>query len=567
MYNVSQAFLTAIENESAQHIRGTLTDMSGTEYDITDELMSDIHTESQCVDNADEFCIGGMYVGSLSCTLNMDADEDTLTGGTISLEFGAEISTSSTEWIPLGEWNITKAFKESSGLISITAKDNLNRLLSAESDGTSVRILTAERIMQHVTDITGVEFAQTVEDLEELTGITSLHAFVYIAKNPSVWAEVKSLAQLMGCCVVANREGRIEFRRLGIRSAITVSADKRKNIRLEHYTFSIKSVGLITGDGFRYKRSVNPSGRVELNFSGNIFVPDRNNGDNEEYTTYIPMLNNIVPMLWDVSYVPGEIQYYGNPAIDVADCINVTGGIAGNTAVRFLVGSNVWQFRGVQTLTSPGTSGSTGSSSGSSGGSSSASGVMQTINLTKSIEYIQLDSLDGMITNELRTVSSCGLSCRGATSCFLELNLSVSSMLACIVNVRIYVDGILQTLRPSFSLDADTKSFEHLSLALKLSEGIHSISISASGSGSITTDGYIWGQSITASTAESTDGSDYLYTVRSSNTKVDKYIGSSTYPSVPSKLGGKPVTVIGSEAFMGSDITAVYIPSGLEEIE
>jgi hypothetical protein len=48
---------------------------------------------------------------------------------------------------------------------------------------------------------------------------------------------------------------------------------------------------------------------------------------------------------------------------------------------------------------------------------------------------------------------------------------------------------------------------------------------------------------------------------------ITKYAGWDTEVIIPAKIGGKPVTVIGSEAFKGADLTKVTIPAGIISIE
>lgn len=51
MYPVTESFLEAIENEAVQHIRGRMTDITGTSFEITDSLTDNIRIESQCVED------------------------------------------------------------------------------------------------------------------------------------------------------------------------------------------------------------------------------------------------------------------------------------------------------------------------------------------------------------------------------------------------------------------------------------------------------------------------------------------------------------------------------------
>lgn len=91
-----------METETVHHIRGTLTDITGAETTITDALCGEMRTDSQCVEDSGQFGFGGMYVGTMECSLDLPYSmKDELKGGTTTLDFGAETS-SGIEWIPLG---------------------------------------------------------------------------------------------------------------------------------------------------------------------------------------------------------------------------------------------------------------------------------------------------------------------------------------------------------------------------------------------------------------------------------------------------------------------------------
>ena len=62
-----------------------------------------------------------------------------------------------------------------------------------------------------------------------------------------------------------------------------------------------------------------------------------------------------------------------------------------------------------------------------------------------------------------------------------------------------------------------------------------------------------------------TDG-DYTYNVYSDHAELVGYTGKSTTGKIAEKADGKPVTVVGSGAFEGTNISSVTIPSSVKEI-
>ena len=69
-----------------------------------------------------------------------------------------------------------------------------------------------------------------------------------------------------------------------------------------------------------------------------------------------------------------------------------------------------------------------------------------------------------------------------------------------------------------------------------------------------------------AETSGTTNG--FAWTADDTCATVTGYTGTSTAPSVPSTLGGKPVQILGESAFADhTDITRVTLPNGLLTIE
>ena len=61
-------------------------------------------------------------------------------------------------------------------------------------------------------------------------------------------------------------------------------------------------------------------------------------------------------------------------------------------------------------------------------------------------------------------------------------------------------------------------------------------------------------------------GADYEYVTKNGQVTITKYKGNAIDVSIPSAIGGSPVTAIGEDAFRGLQIRSVTIPSGVKEI-
>lgn len=60
---------------------------------------------------------------------------------------------------------------------------------------------------------------------------------------------------------------------------------------------------------------------------------------------------------------------------------------------------------------------------------------------------------------------------------------------------------------------------------------------------------------------------DFKYSVNSSEVVIEKYIGNDDTASIPSEIEGKPVEVIGANAFNGSPLKSITIPNSVKKIE
>ena len=89
-----------------------------------------------------------------------------------------------------------------------------------------------------------MEFAQNIEEIQKVAGdsvdvINGVWATHFL---DTCWGEVKAIAQFLGCFVFANREGKIEFRKFGTHSILTIPAEKRFSAKISDYQYSVKGI-------------------------------------------------------------------------------------------------------------------------------------------------------------------------------------------------------------------------------------------------------------------------------------------------------------------------------------
>lgn len=79
-------------------------------------------------------------------------------------------------------------------------------------------------------------------------------------------------------------------------------------------------------------------------------------------------------------------------------------------------------------------------------------------------------------------------------------------------------------------------------------------------------EGYVYGSNIEKTTIfDPTTDADYIYDA--DNNAIVYYIGTSSNPQIPQVIQNTEVKKLYSTAFNYSNVDAVYIPEGIEEIE
>ena len=574
MYSVTQAYLNAIDNNAVQHIRGVITFASGDTLSIPDEangiyIEGDPHTETRCVESEDTFMFGQLYIGSVELTIRLPgASQSMFTGAELSLDFGVEVAGSEEpEWVPLGVWDIASAERGAADKWDIRGLDRLNRLRGDFNIDTVGRCYL-EYSMRIITERTGVEFAQTAAQIAALAGVYPEN-FYGIYYPQTYWDEVQMIAQVVGGFAFVNRDGEIEFRKFGTSPVLTIHGDRRHNIRLAERPYSVAGIRYTDRYGKTSEVSAE-SGVATLAFSANRFISDTSDNYPEWYQSY---LTNILSGLGQ-SWYAGEVDYYGDPALDLGDMIALEAGVVGETPVNFLITGISWTFRGQQVLTSAGLpdintlssdgSYSGGSSSGSSGGVVEINQITQTMTLRN----VFLDTFTPELTGSRETIARGGFAVKEAIEGWVNIGIVLLPTDDSTGKLTVLLDEIAQVYQPIYTLKNGEYMSVHCDVPISPDAGKHTVRIVASGKAQITDiTATVWGQDIKAHPADYTFSGDYTYTIADGEATVTGYVGESLTPEIPDVFEGAKTTAIGGTAFTGAEITSVKIPEGVEEIQ
>ncbi len=566
MYEVSPAFKAALADEgSLHHIKGLITDKNGNEIEFQDEIADNsVRIERQCTTDADTFAFAQIYTGTVQLELlGMEQlRRENLRSGTVQLWFGIN---DLDEWVPLGTWDITDPQRGSHDSIVINGVDGTAKL-DTPVPYNDVGIIKMKRHMEVVTALTGLEFAQTTEELSVIAG-KNLDTNAVFGQSfcPTCRAEVNAIAQYIGGIAYIDREGKIAFRKLGDNTdALNIPATKRFNIDLAEYNIRVAALSFNhRGEVIKTAQASGAHANTDLEFdmTGSLFIWQSRRED------ILNELDRIRDNLAGAGiWVPGALDFYGDPTIDLGDLVTISGGINGdNGSSAFLVTGIVWQFRGPMTLISAGAAEAIGnvSSSSGSGGSSSSGGGGQTV-AQKRWEMVDLEGLPQPLTSRWHEIGAAIFAVADETLVIAHTNVNLTGSDIGEVVVHVLLDGVMQTEYSLDTIAGSQKLTTELNVPLLVEGGVHRLTIEAKGAATVDRiAASVYGQGVSEYTGEPTFESEYRY----HDDIIDAYTGSSLTPRVPAQLGGNDIHVLGGGSFAESEVEYAYIPDGVEEIK
>lgn len=276
----------------------------------------------QC-SGSSEIELGTVYSAELGISLFSDIDRYTLEDACITLNFHLQLESGGIETIPMGVFYIAEANRRVKTL-EIKAYDsmlkldkNFNKGLSSAQPYDFLSILSRS---------CKVELAQTKEEIEALTNGEELLG-IYQENDIETWRDfLFYLAQALGCFATIDRHGKLllvpfkdtPLKIIDSRHRFTssfsdfvtrytaVSSTNKKNEKAEYFAKE-------QDDGLTMNLGVNPLLQFGL----------------EE--TRKRILKGILEAVSVVEYVPFDSDTIGDPALDLGDVLQFTGGHADGT--------------------------------------------------------------------------------------------------------------------------------------------------------------------------------------------------------------------------------------------
>lgn len=496
MYSVTPQFRTLLDSGAIQHIRGAVTLINGETITLTDDNVKRPTFSKQSTAEAESMGIGQMYTGTVELTLlgATSMQRELLRGGTVSLEFGLD---GLDEWVPLGVWNITDPQRASADSIVIRGTDNTERLDVPITDSTVGHIMMKAR-MAMVTKLTGVQFAQTLEEISALAGIDVTDNAVFgTTFTTSCRTEVCAIAKFIGGFAYIDRQGRIAFRRFGDQQlAAAIPASRRFRADLSEYSYQVTAVSCKKGSK---TYTTEPITGASANTQACLAITDYPYMHYAYEEDILEELGRIRDNIASAGvWIPGSFDYAGDPTIDLGDKLVLTGGAAGDFGSGFIVTAQTWQFRGAQTLISAGAKESAGTSGGSSGGSSGGGGSSTTI-IEDTLSYVRMRGNAGTITGEPVSVAEAAFSAEVPTMLHISISAVIEGGANAVTALKVYIDGAELEMFSEDTVAAGELRTVHFEQMRSVSAGVHDLTVMATGSGAVKRiTGAIFGRKIAA---------------------------------------------------------------------
>ena len=322
MYQVSDAFLQAVqENTRSYYWTGKITTTTGTVYDFEpkDIVKGSGYISSQCCGSA-EIELGTVYAAELGITLFTDIDRYTLEDAKIEITYHLRLPDGTEESVPMGIFEVSEANRNVKTL-ELKAYDYMLRF---EKDFNGFETVgKAYDFIALCCKACDVEFAQTEAEITAMpNGSEGLS--IYTDNDIETYRDVLYyVGQVLGGFFCINREGKLELRKYGITPVMTVQQKHRFSSSFSDFITRYTAVSstnmktqiaeyyaLETDDGLTMNLGVNPLLQFGL----------------EE--TRKQLCTNILNDIAVVDYVPFDSDTIGNPALDLGDVIQFTGGQA-----------------------------------------------------------------------------------------------------------------------------------------------------------------------------------------------------------------------------------------------
>lgn len=326
MYSVSADYLAAMaENARASKLRGTI---NGTPFDGRHVIRGTFAVNNQLCE-ATAITLGGVYIGSLNMVLAAEFAEamnirGSWRGVSISAEIGVELEDETFEFVPIpgGSYTVEEAEWTDAGL-KITAFDNMAKFdhafFASQSSGTIYDFLSL------ACTRCGVSLGMSSAECEALINGTETLG-IYPTDSLETFRDMLTqLATVCACFCTIDRQGRLVLRPLPSAPddiVATVPAKLRYSTTFSDFSSFYDTITVVNMEDETVTAYSNDNtGGLTMNLGSNPFLQY---GTDETKTR---IRQNIADALEDFRATPFTVSLLPNPALDLGDLLEFTGGI------------------------------------------------------------------------------------------------------------------------------------------------------------------------------------------------------------------------------------------------
>lgn len=188
--------------------------------------------------------------------------------------------------------------------------------------------------------------------------------------------------------------------------------------------------------------------------------------------------------------------------------------------------------------------------------------------VNRKLESVEGSKILGEVFEKERAISSIDFT--AVTDILLfGLNIVVFGSSNGLLDIIIYIDGTAYGFTPKITLTQGNYISQSFTFPLNVGYGEHQIEIKAKGIGNVTDiHSYIMGHGVEFNLVyEPTSEEDYIYINDTQEANALYYIGEDKNLEIPTTLNDVNIKTLQSTSFNISDVTNVYIPEGIQEIE
>ena len=343
MYSTSEYYRAAINKPSPSYLTGTITfkDGSSREFQNSEIALGGASITMQAV-TEDVLEFGASVLGQLDISITTDKSESRYKYYDASIDLQFHIDTEiGLETMPLGQWTITEAEREKTAL-KLTAYDNLFKLdKRLETSFVDLPYV----IMKQIAEDCGCELS---EDEDFYRSLPNGNDTLTITENSSCSTYRQAaavVAQMCGCFVQADRNGKISLRQFATTPTFTLSMAERYSSSISDFVCKYVQLEIVSLSGtFVSITEEDATGMT-------MYIEDAPAWDDGTEEVLQRKADSLMAYLETIQYTPSELVAFSDPSIDCGDLITLE---TENGIVNTLVTSYTWKFHGQMEIQSVG---------------------------------------------------------------------------------------------------------------------------------------------------------------------------------------------------------------------